>query len=220
MVAPRVLAIDLAARKSGIACLADSLDRPVVWTFDAGSKPGHARDTAIIMELRRAVDLCGPEVIVLEELYVPPPSQLGDGFKTLAFLHGIVRYYLSGVAPWLAIKTSHLKMYALGKGTGAGTDKHDVMLAVERRYHHLISIEDDNQSDAFILAALARHHYGHPVSTVDGKDLPQTHTRAVGLVNGWPDLVNGPKVCRSALCSVSAHQHMRRAGCPGGHDLT
>lgn len=186
MSGPRILAIDLALEKTGLAYLSDDEDKPYVWTFNAGTKPGHARDAAIVAEIQRAVTVCRPQVVLIEDLYIPP--RVGAGFLGLAFLHGVVRYYLSTVAPWAAINNSHIKIYAVGKGKG--TDKQSIMLAVERRYNHLVTITDDNQADAFMLLALARHHYGHPLFTNDGKAVPDTHQRALTMIKTWPTLAS------------------------------
>jgi Holliday junction resolvasome RuvABC endonuclease subunit len=183
-----MMAIDLALDKTGIACYTDDFDDPIVWTFKTGAMTGHARDVAIIAELRRAVTLCRPELVLLEDLYAPRAGKIGVGFFNLAFLHGVVRYYLAGVSFWHTVNNQHIKIYATGKGSGQGSDKHDVMLAVERRYGHLVAIEDDNQADAFALLAMGRHKYGHPFSTMGGGPIPQTHERALTMADGWPDL--------------------------------
>lgn len=143
---------------------------------------------AIIAELRRAVNLCRPELVLLEDVYVPASGRLGAGFLGLAFLHGVVRYYLSGVCPWITVNNSYVKMFAVGKGSGVGTDKHNIILSVERRYGNLVTVEDDNQADAFILAAMACHRYGNVLPTSYGKELPQTHLRALDMITEWPDL--------------------------------
>lgn len=188
--APRVMAIDLAADKSGIACSA--ADRLDVSTFRPGKCDGHRRENAIKAEMARCIGLYRPHIILLEALYIPQQRHIGDGFLVLAFLHGVIRNFLytEWTAPIVIINTSHLKIFATGKGSGV--QKTDVVLGIERRYGHLVQVQDDNQADAFTMLAMARHEYGHPLSTVDGKDIPKTHLRALGMVakqpGGWPTL--------------------------------
>lgn len=193
MSAPRILAIDLALTKTGMAAhdpLAEPTfppRSPLAWTFDT-ERPvklsGHAREAAIIAAIDAARRAVLPDVILLEKLYVPP--KISDGWIGLCYLHGVVRHYIASTGtPFAVVHNGHIKIYATGEG---GASKQDVMLAVERRYRHLVTIGDDNQADAFTLLAMGCERYGHPLSTVDGKPLPKTHTRALTMVTGWPSL--------------------------------
>jgi crossover junction endodeoxyribonuclease RuvC len=83
--------------------------------------------------------------------------------------------------PCVVVSPSQLKTYALGKGSGKGTDKDWVLAAVVRRYLE-VAIAGNDEADALVLAAMAADHYGHPVVTV-----PETHRRALATVS-WPDL--------------------------------
>jgi len=66
--------------------------------------------------------------------------------------------------------------YATGKGN-AGKDQ--VLAAVVRRYLSA-DVEDNNQADALVLAAMGARWLGHPID-----DLPKTHTCALDKV-AWP----------------------------------
>jgi Holliday junction resolvasome RuvABC endonuclease subunit len=184
--APRIMAIDLAAKRTGLACCADG--RTDVWTF-VTTATGHARENAIKTELSRCIGLYRPQVILLEDIYAPKP--VTASFMLLAFLHGVIRNHLFTVwgkeAPRVIISTAHLKIFAIGKGSGLGVTKTAAVLAIERRYRHLVQIADDDQADAFTMMAMARHQYGHPLSTVDGKAVPKTHLRALSMVK-WPTI--------------------------------
>lgn len=184
--APRMLAVDLASDRTGLAYTGEGFMLPMVWTFRGGTKPGHARNAAILAELMRAAKEWSPTLILLEDLYAPPAGRIGPGFFSLAFLHGLIRHHLEEHAPLLVINNQHIKIFATGKGIGI--DKGAMILAIERRYRHLVTITDDNQADAFALLALARHRYGYPLSTVDSKELPKTHLRALDLIKTWPVL--------------------------------
>lgn len=97
-------------------------------------------------------------------------------------LYGILIYtcWLSHVT-YVDIQPTQLKKFATGKGSGAGSNKEAVLLAIERRYGHLTQIKDNNQADAFTLMAMGLHHYGHPLA-----DLPIAHTERLSRIN-WPE---------------------------------
>lgn len=69
------------------------------------------------------------------------------------------------------VGTSKVKIYATGKGVGR---KDAVMAAAIRRYPD-VAISNNNESDAFILAAMGMRLLGEPIE----ESLPQTHLRAM-----------------------------------------
>lgn len=82
-----------------------------------------------------------------------------------------VRTYAQGV-PMIVVQPTSLKMFATGKGNA---DKDAVMLETARRYAELCTVENNDQADSLVLAAIA--HY-----KVTGEllvDLPESHTRAL-----------------------------------------
>lgn len=92
----------------------------------------------------------------------------------------VVNRILHVGVPVLQVNVSTLKIYATGKGTGV--DKDQVMLAIARRYPNA-PIANNNEADAFGLAAIAMRLLGQPIE----ESLPQTHLRAMdklALPNG------------------------------------
>jgi Holliday junction resolvasome RuvABC endonuclease subunit len=175
---PRVLAVDLALQKTGIAVRDGGWPKPQVWTFNSQKLTGEERDDAILAELDRAVAMVRPQVILIEDLFVP--QRISTGWISLALFHGVARRHLRQYAPLVIVHNTQIKIYGTGNGNA---DKTAMVLCVERRYHGLVSVTDDNQADAFTLLALGSHAYGHPL-TGDRK-LPDTHLRALTAV-AWP----------------------------------
>lgn len=85
--------------------------------------------------------------------------------------------------PIVEVAPTTLKVYGLGKGSGAGVTKDAVFANVARRYAHLVEVNSNDEADALLLAALGARHLGHPVDT----GLPLTHTRAMASIK-WPDV--------------------------------
>jgi Holliday junction resolvasome RuvABC endonuclease subunit len=144
-----------------------------------------------VAEIVRALDLFRPQVCLIEDYY--QPAKISDGWKLLVELHGVIRYLLRSRAPLLIVNNTHIKIFATGK-SDAG--KPAMILAIERWYHHLVTISDDNEADAFALLGMAALHYGHPLSTVNNRTLPLTHTRALEMAaksSPWPVLNGAPK---------------------------
>lgn len=184
-----ILAIDMAMNKSAFSCFDDPSNHSVTWTFDSTKLHGHVLENAMKDEIDRAVRLCRPAVILLEKL----PPRITPGLIGLAFLHGVVRNHLDRLGPYVEVPVSHVKIYATGRGAGPESDKEQVLLAVDRRYAHLVTVTNNNEADAFTLLALGRHAYGYPLSTVSGKDLPLTHLRVLDMLAGWPQLPGTPE---------------------------
>ncbi|HLV43706.1 MAG TPA: crossover junction endodeoxyribonuclease RuvC [Aggregatilineales bacterium] len=72
------------------------------------------------------------------------------------------------------IGPTQVKTYATGKGNAGKTE---VMAAVIRR-HLDVPITNDNEADAFVLAAMGARLIGQPIED----SLPQTHLRAMDKV--------------------------------------
>ena len=190
----RALAIDLALGRTGIAGHRADWSGPVVWTFDTTRLKliGHARQVVILREIVRAAKLVRPQVVFLEELYSPVAGALGEGFFSLAYMHGVVRYYLESIAPLVVVNNQHIRIYATGSAArhpqGKTAAKKAMMAEVNRRYGFLLDrpVTDDNQSDALTLLALGSHGYGCPLPTAYGAPVPDTHLRALTMVGTWP----------------------------------
>lgn len=176
----RVAALDLSLTGTGIAYY-DSRGIDVS-TVDTSRLAGHRRLNEILVAVA-ALRYCN--VVVIEDVF---RGLKGDASIKLAGLHYLVRHWLwLSRIPYVLVTNAHLKLYAVGKGSGPGTDKDAVLLAVERRYGQLVTIADNNQADAFVLLAMALDHYGHPLAAV-----PATHRAALSKVgdylDGWPVL--------------------------------
>ncbi|MDN5726076.1 MAG: hypothetical protein L0G99_09135, partial [Propionibacteriales bacterium] len=80
--------------------------------------------------------------------------------------------------PVVEVAPTSLKKYATGKGN-AGKD--EVILRSARRYGNAYPCSNNDEADAFILAAMGMRHLGHPIE--DG--LPQVQVDALAKVR-WP----------------------------------
>lgn len=81
--------------------------------------------------------------------------------------------------PVVEVTPTGLKKYATGKGNAP---KDSVLLAAARRYPH-VDVDDNNQADALILAAMGARHLGHPIED----SLPKAHLEAMDKVD-WPSI--------------------------------
>lgn len=110
-----------------------------------------------------------PDLIAIEDM---PYGATGAGtIDRAALWWTVVNRLLRWDLPVVQVNVSTLKIYATGKGTGVGKD--EVMLAVARRYPDA-PITNNNEADAFGLAAIAARLVGQPIET-----LPLTHLRAM-----------------------------------------
>jgi crossover junction endodeoxyribonuclease RuvC len=126
-------------------------------------------------------DLRHFDLVLIEDVF---RGVKGDTALRLAELHGLVKHWLwlRGI-PYVLVNNTAIKQYAVGKGSGPDTGKDPVLLAVERRYGHLVAVGDNNQADALLLVAIGLDHYGVPLVGV-----PETYKRALVKVTGWPAL--------------------------------
>lgn len=117
-----------------------------------------------------------PSLVAIEEM--PYGAKGGSAFDRAGLWWAVVRRCRYLGIPVLGVNVAKVKTYALGKGSGKDTDKDQVMAAAIRRYID-VPISNNNESDAFVLAAMGARLLGEPVE----ESLPQTHLRALdGLV--------------------------------------
>lgn len=83
--------------------------------------------------------------------------------------------------PYAVVVPAALKKYALGKGSGKGTGKDQVLAAAIRRYP-MADADGNDVADALVLAAMGADHLGCPLAPV-----PQAHRAALAGVK-WPRL--------------------------------
>ncbi|QNJ55554.1 RuvC-like resolvase [Microbacterium phage Phinky] len=123
------------------------------------------------------------DLIFIEEM---PYHAKGTAVHQLSALwHSVAGEIARRGIPLARVNVSSLKIYATGKGTGV--DKDEVMLAIARRYPD-IAVANNNEADAFGLAAMAARKLGHPIE----ESLPQTHLRAMEKVEEpWNEQLDG-----------------------------
>lgn len=185
-----VLGLDLSLQATGV-CLAGH-GRIQVSTITTGTSSGHSRRRTILNTIAGLVTGNRPDLVVIEDLPAHAGKASATSIVALAELHGIVKFWLHPRVPYTLVNVVHAKQYALGKGSGAGTSKDQVLLAVERRYGSLIQIFTNDEADALVLAAMALHNYGQPLAPV-----PVTHTAGMRKVR-WPDLPTPGEVAARA----------------------
>jgi Holliday junction resolvasome RuvABC endonuclease subunit len=169
-----LLALDLAERRTGVA--AHTSGRLSCWTIDTNGKTGLERTDHIVQAINTALGYHNPDLVVVEGQSF---ASKGRALLDLAELHGVVKYLLwLRHRPFALVAPPTRAIYAAGKAASKDT----VMLAVERRYGHLIEVGNNDEADALVLLAMACHHYGKPLA-----DVPASHARALTSVK-WPDL--------------------------------
>lgn len=123
----------------------------------------------------------GADLVVVEG---PSYDSSGAGTWDRAGLWWLIVARLTGAGlNVVEVPPASVKMYALGKGGGAGIGKDEVLAAVIRRYLPVVEVPGNNEADALILAAMGARFTGHPIEP-DG--LPQTHLRAMNAVRWTP----------------------------------
>lgn len=149
---PRVLALDLSLTATGIA-------RPdgTLTTYSPGPAGlGDHRLAAIRDHVRGLAAYTDPTIVALEG-----PVTRSHAATAIGMVHGAVRVELLDLAiPYLIVPPATLKLYATGKGGGAGTDKSSMRMALYKRTG--IDEADDNRVDAAWLRLLALDLAGHP----------------------------------------------------------
>jgi crossover junction endodeoxyribonuclease RuvC len=148
-----------------------------------GSKPTTPDLAARSVRLRRVATpviraASDSDLIVIEDLYMG--SGTGGQLDRAGLWWIVVNALTARGIPVALVTNNHLKMYALGKGGGKGTDKDYVLAAVIRRYP-AVAVTSNNTADGLVLAAMGARHLGSPLET----DLPETHLRAMAAVK-WP----------------------------------
>lgn len=209
---PRVLAVDLALGKTGVAAWDPEGGAPAVWTFTVKSAlAGHERERVILTELARAVRAYRPQLILIEDAYAP--VTISKGWMNLMLCHGVVRHFLRNQAPLHVVNNSHIKIYGTGRGdSGKGrgdAEKVEMIDSARERYGHLAEFADDNQADAFVLMALGLAAYGFPFpSAPEG----WAFNRAIEAAAPWPLLAGfGPPAGPTATTSRRSGRATRKA---------
>lgn len=129
------------------------------------------------------VETCiGADLVVVEG---PSYASEGAGTWDRAGLWWLVVGRLTGAGlNVVEVPPSNVKMYALGKGGGAGTGKDEVLAAVIRRYLPVVQVPGNNEADALVLAAMGARFTGAPIEP--GGTIPAAHTKALDRVRWVP----------------------------------
>lgn len=177
----KVVGLDLSLTGSGVAAIySRDTGETGVYVQEYGSKPTTADLAARGARLRKVatpvLNACqGANLVVIEDLFMGAGT--GAQLDRAGLWWIIVNSLTANGLPVVAVTNNHLKMYAVGKGGGKGTDKDAVLAQVIRRYL-TVDIKSNNTCDALVLAAMGARHLGFPVEG----SLPDTHLRAMGAV--------------------------------------
>lgn len=133
-----------------------------------------ARFDHILSEFGSAIDYA--DLVVIEQpAYSSRTGKQHDRSGLWWYLAEHVVHFQQ--TPIVEVTPSARATYATGKGN-AGKDT--VLANVVRRYP-TIDVQDNNQADALVLAAMGARHLGSPIEG----SLPQSHLRALDKVV-WP----------------------------------
>jgi crossover junction endodeoxyribonuclease RuvC len=182
----KVTGLDLSLTGSGVATISavsDNVRAPYATVEEHGSRPTTPDLTARGARLRSVaapvIRAChGSDLVMIEDLYMG--SGTGGQLDRAGLWWIVVNSLTATGACVVPVTNNHLKMYAIGKGGGKGTDKDYVLAAVIRRYP-TVAVQSNNTADALVLAAMGARHLGCPIDP----DLPETHLRAMRAVH-WP----------------------------------
>lgn len=179
-----VVGIDPSLTGTGIAII-DTEDRLVVDTLTITSKP--CPDT-IEGRVQRQARICRqlldhtlgdqswpPDLAVIEAPAYD--SRTGRQHDRSGLWWRIIDRLLEHHVPVVEVTTGGVKKYATGKGNAS---KDTVLLHVARRYPH-VDVQNNNEADALVLAAMGARALGHPVD-----EMPKAHTAALDAVK-WPE---------------------------------
>jgi Holliday junction resolvasome RuvABC endonuclease subunit len=156
-VRPPIMALDLSLTATGCAGV-PSVDEPVSLRTVSSSFTGVERLCDLLDLVLAFVEFHDPVLVAIEDL---PPIR-ANAIGALGMLHGAVRVALHRSGIDLAfVPPASLKKYATGRGNAT---KPDMRMALYQRAG--LDLRDDNQVDAWWLAAMAADAAGVPLVTV------------------------------------------------------
>ncbi|MFJ6748296.1 hypothetical protein ACIQNI_08910 [Streptomyces sp. NPDC091266] len=172
--APRVIGLDLSLRATGVAAPGWARTIRSTGRIDDRATVRRSRLRSLLAEILLATGR--PELVLVEG---PSYGSQGAGTWDRAGLWWLVVDALHARdLPVAIVPPTCRALYATGRGNAP---KEDVIAAVRERYG--AEVADDNQADAYVLAAMGRHRLGAPLAPV-----PDGHARALTGVQ-WPDLL-------------------------------
>ena len=183
---PRILGCDSSLTGTGLARFDIYPDRQVETALATvrapKAKTGDKSPLTTSRRIEYIIDAIGaaiidgekPDLFVLEDI---PYGAKGDAQSKLNWLWGRIVDLVRGHGiPLVTVHNTAVKTFATGKGSGAGSDKDSVMLAMANR-HPELHISNNNESDAAILAFIGARLLECPVDT-----MPVAHLKA--MTNG------------------------------------
>lgn len=180
----KVIGVDPSLTGTGVCMMDDRdgagpVDIQVMRVKSAGKRDDslavrRKRLGTIAYEVAALADQLEPDLVVIEApAYGAPGGSMHDRsglWWLMVYVLG-TRHRVVEVSPTARVK------YGTGKGNAP---KDQVLAAVVRRYP-LVPVDDNNQADALLLAAMGMRHFGHQVDS-----LPDTHLAAMDKVR-WPE---------------------------------
>jgi Holliday junction resolvasome RuvABC endonuclease subunit len=172
-VRPPLVALDLSLTATGCAGV-PSVDEPVSLRTVSSSFKGVERLCDLLDGVLAFVEFHDPVLTVVEDLV---HAARGSSAGPLGMLHGAVRVALHRSGIEMAfVPPASLKKYATGRGNAT---KPDMRMALYQRAG--LDLRDDNQVDAWWLAAMAADAAGVPLVSV-----PAAQRAALEKVE-WPE---------------------------------
>jgi crossover junction endodeoxyribonuclease RuvC len=176
----RVVAIDLSLTSTGYAVWEEGRGivrhgRIVMKVAPPKTVEGHlGRFERLALEIIDTAGIRLHDVVVIEGLSMHSKSSSLD--KIIGNWWIAVREIVRVVIPPVILVTPGQRAkYATGKGN-AGKD--EVMLATARRYPNLL-INNNDEADAVILAAMGARAFGHPIE----ESLPAAHLEPISKID-------------------------------------
>jgi len=175
---PRVIGLDLSLAATGIAdAQGDQIHTGTIAThpYGPGLDDRMRRIWWITERIWRVVDGGSPPALVVVE---GPSygSRGGQAHERAGLWWHVISGLLGDCLPVAVVPPAALKRYAVGKGAAT---KPDMRMALYRRAG--LDVRDDNQVDAWWLAAAGLDHLGRPPVT-----LPANQRKALAAVE-WPE---------------------------------
>lgn len=165
-----IAGLDLSLKCTGVVVLGThtAAGRLVKLTSVRTRKPDHNLNGWEVPRRHRRIlvalaELIPPGSVVVKEGRIESLDVAGNSALDLAGLHAVVDYFLLGRGcPIVSVNLVHVKIYATGSGRA---EKDDMVLAAGAELAHLSQVFNDNEADAFWLAAMGWHHYqGGPIT--------------------------------------------------------
>ena len=179
-----VVGLDLSLTRTGIASVYKTGIAAPTWFVDSIPSKGekdanlrerHLRLDALTSGIRCEVIDRSPSLVVIEG---PALARVGGSNHDRSGLWWlVVNTLMAACVPVAVCPPKSRAKYATGN-CNAGKD--EVLLAVSRRYPQ-VSIRNNDEADALVLAAMGARHLGCPVES----SLPKTHLAALPGVE-WP----------------------------------